>query len=253
MKSIFNIAKMTFFEIQREKFFLVITSVGFLLGFFSLLLGELSLNEKNKIIFDVTLAVSQVLSVLLGIVLSSQIIQKEIEKQTLLLILSKPIERYHFYFGKLLGVILVVGILSSTLSMFSIFLTQRFDLVFETTIAWLAIYAEVSILSLLACFFSLSMRGLLAVSLTIAIFLLGHWIPDLQFFAKSSNNPNLIAISQALEWVIPQFYLFNFKSFFLLENQIPSNYILWLFVHTSFWIFLILYFSVRTFNKKDFV
>ena len=82
MKSAMILAKITFQELIREKFFIVAVFASIMLLAVSLLLGSLTFAEQQRIIVDFGFAAIELSC--LGIVLFSGafIITKEIEKQT---------------------------------------------------------------------------------------------------------------------------------------------------------------------------
>lgn len=248
-----TIAKLTFKELIREKFFIIIFLIGLGMGGFSLLLGNLSLNEKNKIIFDISFSVAQLTTVFIGIFFGSYMIAKELEKQTLLLVLARPVSRAQFFLGKLLGLAGILLFFTMSLGIIPILLSERYDLFIQTLFVNLSLFFEAVILSLLAALLSNIVRPAISFIFSFSIMLLGHWLLDLQYFAQKSKDPFFVAIAKAIEFLTPQFYLFNWKSYFLIEQGISSQQFAWLIAHSSAWILIYFLIANKLFQRKDFV
>jgi len=108
------IARHTFTQLSRMKVFYI------LLVFFILVIGinffELPSNnagansaeEHLKMIKNMSFGAMEIFSLLFGISATALLIPKDVEERTLYTILSKPVPRIDYLFGKLLGVLLII-------------------------------------------------------------------------------------------------------------------------------------------------
>jgi ABC-type transport system involved in multi-copper enzyme maturation permease subunit len=119
-------------------------------------------------------------------------------------------------------------------------------------ILWSLWFEGLLILSLVLLL-SLIVRPVLALSLGIVIYLLGHWLGDLQFFAEKSKEVVFIRAVEILHWITPNFYRMNWKSAYFLENGIPQAQILWMLIHSVGWFLLLMLFTNILFRRKDIV
>lgn len=103
MKSLV-IAKTTFRELLREKIFHIFIIIAFLFFGLSFLLGSLSFDEQKRILLHLGFAGINLALVGISCGLGSFSISREIERQTCLLILARPLSRTTFYLGKWLGI-----------------------------------------------------------------------------------------------------------------------------------------------------
>src|SRR3954471_20318479 len=110
MNSIAVIAMNAFRETIRDKILynLVLFAVGLIL--FSILLGDWSVFARETVIEDFTLAVMSLSGLLMSIFVGIGLIQKEIQRKTILTLLAKPLPRWHFIVGKYLGLLIVLGV-----------------------------------------------------------------------------------------------------------------------------------------------
>jgi len=110
MLKVYAIAMNTFREAVRDRvlYGIVLASIGVLL--FSLVLGQLALNEEQRVVYDIGMASISLFSVVLAVFLGSSLLYKEIERKTLYVILPKPIKRSEFLLGKFVGIVLTGGV-----------------------------------------------------------------------------------------------------------------------------------------------
>jgi ABC-type transport system involved in multi-copper enzyme maturation permease subunit len=97
------IAINTFRETVRARVLYVLALAGVLTIGSSALLSPLALGETDRITKDIGLAAIDLLGLLIITLLGTTIVYKEIERRTIVLLLSKPIARYEFVLGKFLG------------------------------------------------------------------------------------------------------------------------------------------------------
>src|SRR4051812_6925954 len=107
MHILWVIAKNTFREIIRDRILYGLHIFAILLIGFSLVLGELSFAEQTRISINFGLAGIHLSAITLSIFIGSSLVAKEIEKQTILTLLARPVSRLQFLVGKYLGLIMV--------------------------------------------------------------------------------------------------------------------------------------------------
>ena len=106
---IWTLAAATVTQLLRMKilvFLLVFSVIVVAAGFaFPVLNPEQQLKQLK----DVSFGALQVFSVVIGIVATALLLPRDLEDRTLYTILSKPVPRYEYLLGKLLGVIMLIG------------------------------------------------------------------------------------------------------------------------------------------------
>ena len=108
MRKVWAIAKNTFREALRQRTLQVIVVFALVLIGASRLFSFLTAEEEMKMIKDVSLATIEFFGALLAIFGTISTMNTEIEKKTLYTLLSKPIRRHQFLFGKFVGVSLTI-------------------------------------------------------------------------------------------------------------------------------------------------
>ena len=253
MRKIKVIALTTYRELIREKFFLVIVFVAVFLIALSLLLGELSFDEAQKILADIGLTAVQISSMGLALFAGSYLLSREIEKQTCLLMLSRPISRTEFLLGKFGGIVLLISLLNLTLPWALLTLLNRWELAGNMAKIVLSIWLEALVVLALVFMFSVFLRPVLAVLVGVVIFLCGSWLEDMSFFAKRSHDAFFTVASDIAKWSLPNFYRFNWKNYFFLEKGIESKEVFQLLLHYIPWIAIFLILAIAIFRRKDIV
>lgn len=123
------IARNTFVESVRQPIFIVLILAGALLQVFNTLLSAFSMGftEKtdvsgdDKLLLDMGLATVIVCATLLAAFVATSVLSREIENKTALTVISKPVGRPMFIFGKYLGVTSAIFVAATILLVFFLF------------------------------------------------------------------------------------------------------------------------------------
>ncbi len=247
------IARCTILEMMRERIFLVMITLGALLLLLSLLLGELTLAEQAKVIADIGFGTVELASVIFVAFSGSFVIAKELEKQTILIVLARPISRMNFLLGKFLGALAVASLMVIGLSLLVLVLLGSPAYFVTGLVPILGTLLQITIVASLAFLLSNMVRPTLALSFTILVYFAGHWLPDVEFLATQSGNEKFMLTIKGLKLIIPNLYRFNWKNYFILELPPPVDEILWATAHTFVWSFFALSLALVFFKKRDFV
>lgn len=256
MDKIWVLSRTTLRELLREKIFLVVVVMSVGLFALSLLLGALSLAEQKKILTDFGFLAIQVSLLGVSLFSGSYLLAKEVEKQTCLLILARPVSRDQFLMGKIGGVLLLNTLLLSSLGFFLGLLLRLWNepnLILSFLKICLSLWFESAVILCLVICLSLIVRPVLALSSGFMIFVSGHWLDDFVYFADKSKDEVFMYFANFAGWVVPNFYKMNWKSFYFLEKGIPAEGFLWMFVHTLGWIILLVIAANFLFRRKDIV
>jgi ABC-type transport system involved in multi-copper enzyme maturation permease subunit len=249
-----SVAMVTFREMIRERFVHIIIFITAVMFLFSLLLGSLSFDEQTRILIHLGLASIQISIVGISIFVGANLISKEIERQTCLLVLARPITRTQFYVGKFLGVVGINFIISILLGIALWAFAEGAVYLHELlTIVW-GSFLEATILLAVAMFFSQIMRPAIALFSSIGIFIIGNWLEELVFFAKKSQNPVFESVARVIHDGLPQLFLLNWRSYHLLEKHLFSlPQISWASIHALGWTLLLILLGAFAFRRKDLV
>lgn len=250
MNRILAIIANTFRENYRNRFFGVLFLLSVVLIFLSLLLGELSFEEHQKILFDVGLSGIHMVMLVMTIFMGSFTLHREFEKQTYMTLLASPLRRGEFLLGKIFGLWILIIL---TLFGLSILL---FSLLGEVNILnfFLIFYGIVlESLVLLACafLFALTLSPVVGLLSGFTIYFIGNWLDDLSFFASKSGSEAYVKFAKVIKMVVPNLQESNWRFFYLLNEGIQPERLTFVSIHLILWSVFLIFISDFVFRRKS--
>src|SRR5215210_516088 len=118
------IASVTFTELTRLKVFYVLLLFALLLIGSSAFLARFTFQQEFQVLKDISLGAISIFTSLLAIAATARLLPEEIEARTVYTILAKPVPRFEYVAGKLLGVLLLLAV--STIIMTALFFAVLF-------------------------------------------------------------------------------------------------------------------------------
>lgn len=100
----------TLTELSRLKIFYFLLIFGLLVIGNSVFMAKLSFEEEFQMLKDVSLGAMSIFTSLLAILATAMMLPKDIEDRTIYTILAKPVPRFEYLAGKLVGILLLLGI-----------------------------------------------------------------------------------------------------------------------------------------------
>lgn len=254
MRAISAILTNTATEIMRDKILYGLFIFAAALVLLSLLLGGLSFAEQARIITNLGLVAGQLGCSLIAIFIGGSLVWKEIEKQTVLVLLSKPVTRTEFLLGKFLGLALVIfvvnfliaGMVAVVCAIFSKVTWQPF------LMAQVGILLESWILLGLGIFFGTFSRPIITTFATFSLWVIGHFLENLAYFSERSTSLFGQKIGIFLSKALPDLEVFNFKAAAVYGDPLMVHEISKPFVVFALWTALLLISSSWIFSKRDF-
>lgn len=248
MRTVRVLALNVFRELIREKVVLGFSSVALFLVILSLFLGEFSFDEQDRLMVDFSLMIAEWTAVALALIQGASALPREIGRQTCLLVLSRPVSRAQFLGGQFAGLVLVLVVLTAVLLAALSLLRGQFSAVLA--LLTVSILLKAVVLLAWALLASNFVRPTLAVLSGLTLYLLGHWLGDLAFFAEKAGHASWVA---ALRWTVPNFDLFNWKDHFHLVHPPPGGDIMGMILQCAAWTGIYLGLSGILFGRKDLV
>lgn len=212
---IWAIASNGFREVIRDR-------ILYLIGFFAVLmvmvwrlLPEVAIGTADKILLDFGLAAASILGVIVAVFVGTGLINKEIEKRTILVLIPKPISRAEFIIGKHLGLsgVLAVLVISVTAIYLGILSLSKIDYPLGSlVISSLFLFIELSLLTAAALMFGVFTSSLLATFLSFGVYFVGHLSQDMVRLGKLTENPAFQKFTQGLYLVLPDLSRLDLKN-----------------------------------------
>lgn len=110
MRATLAIASNTLTDLTRQKVFYFILIFALVLIGSSIFLARFSFQQELQILSDISLGAMSIFSSLLAILATARLIPDDIEHRTAYTILAKPVPRFEYVAGKLLGVLALLVI-----------------------------------------------------------------------------------------------------------------------------------------------
>ncbi len=192
------------------------------------LMGEMSLHHEVRVATNVGLFMTTLLGVVMGIYASITLLHTEFERRTIYTLLSKPVHRWQFLVGKLLGVaalcftvVLILGLVSAALV-----LQQGGTLNPVFGMALLMAFLQAVIVASLSIFFATFTGSLLAGVCAFGVFVAGSMMSQIEiaisFFKEIS--PTLVPLIQALTFILPNLEALSLTEELTYGTVVPLSY-----------------------------
>lgn len=136
---IIAIARNTLVELIRQKIFYIILVFALCAIGSSIFMARLSFQEEFQMLKDVCLGAMSIFTSLLAILATANFLPKDLEERTIYTLLSKPVPRFAYLLGKLLGIISLLFLFTVLMSgVFALILWLRESAVLAATAAQFA-------------------------------------------------------------------------------------------------------------------
>ncbi|MFQ5949464.1 MAG: ABC transporter permease [Nitrospiria bacterium] len=253
MKAVWAIAVNTFKEAIRNKILYSLIFFALVMMGVSLVLDQVTVGQRSKIIKDMGLASVNLFGVLIAIVVGIGLVSKEIERRTIYPLLAKPVHRSQFLIGKYLGIGLTLGVETVLMTFFLFLLVWLYEGAIDLILlnAIFLIFIEISVVAAAAILFSTFSTPFLSGMFTFAVYVIGHLTEDLNRIGIISGNFVLQKFTSFFYYILPNLENFNIKGEVVYRLPIAPGKILLSASYGLVYILLMIA-SAALFQKRDF-
>lgn len=240
-------------EWLRLKFLQVAFFLAFAYICISYLLGSLSFTEQLRIKYDLGLAGLEITTFLVSAFIANHALHRDIDRKTFQVILARPIARWHLlvgYLGSLALLNLILVLLLGTTMV--LFFGAEINLISFLIILFTILLKSVLIGSF-GIMLSTLVRPMFGLVMTVAYWVLAYSVSDIIYFINKIDHQLAEFILKMFHIFIPQFYLFNWKSYIYLKNSFILTEVIWSWFHCLGWTMLLLFISSLIIRKKDII
>jgi ABC-type transport system involved in multi-copper enzyme maturation permease subunit len=212
---IWAIAANGFREVIRDRILYVIGFFAIFLALALRLLPEISVGADGKIFLDLGLAATSLLGAIVAIFVGTGLINKEIEKKTVLVLIPKPISRTEFIVGKHLGLSAVLAVMIAIMTIIYLGMLYWAKIPFSLSSILLSqafLFLELAVLTAVAILFGVFTSSILATLFSFGIYFMGHISKDLLKLGAITKNENIETLTKSLYLVLPNLERFNLKN-----------------------------------------
>ncbi|MFE1746236.1 ABC transporter permease [Coleofasciculus sp. H7-2] len=255
LKRVWAIAVNGFREVIRDRVLYIIGLFALLMVAAWRLLPEVAATTEDKILKDVGLAAMDVLGTIVAVFVGTGLINKEIEKRTVLVLIPKPLSRAEFIIGKHLGLSAVLGVLVAAMTAVYLAILSLSQISYplgSILISALYLFFKLSLLTAVALLFGVFTSSLLATLFTFAVYLMGHSSRDLVELGKLSRNVDIERIANALYVVLPDLSRLDLKNQAVYGLLPSSSALLTDALYGLVYTVLLLAIAILIFSRREF-
>jgi ABC-type transport system involved in multi-copper enzyme maturation permease subunit len=247
------VAANTFRETVRERVLYNLVFFAILMTLSSLLLGELSIRQDQKIIKDVGLGAMDIFGTLIAILIGVGLVSKEIDRRSLYPLLAKPLSRTEFFLGKTAGLALTLFVNTAVMTLGlcgALVLAHRFVGISTIVKGVYAIYLGLLLVVALAMFFSTVTSSTLAAIGTVALVVAGRFSDVIRNMREVlPAAPGWLVT--AIYWALPNFHNFDFKDRVAYGDPIAFGDLAWVSGYAFVYVSLLLGAGLWLFGRRD--
>lgn len=212
---IWAIAANSFREVIRDRILYFIGFFALLMAFAWRLLPEIAVGTHEKIFLDLGLAAIGLLGVIVAVFVGTGLINKEIDKRTILVLIPKPLSRAEFILGKHLGLSGVLAVMLGVMLMIYLLMLLGMKVSFQALPLIVSVFylgLELILIAAVALAFGVFTSSILATLMTFGVYVMGHISKDLIQLGIISKNANILAITKNIYLILPDLERLNFRN-----------------------------------------
>ncbi|WP_017294991.1 ABC transporter permease [Geminocystis herdmanii] len=252
---IFAIATNGFREVIRDRILYVLGFFVLLLVLASRILPPIAVSADEKIFLDLGIGAISLLGAIVAIFVGTGLINKEIEKRTVLILVPKPLTSAEFIIGKHLGLSGVLIVLVATMTGFYFALMSLLGMNYPLQSLLIAIgyiLLELMLLTAIAMTFGVFTSSILATLLSFGVYIMGHLSRDLLQLGKITENAGIERITKTLFLILPDLERLNLKNEAVYNILPNTGELVNSLIYGILYITLLLTITITIFSRRQF-
>lgn len=251
------LATNVFREMVRDRILYIIGLYALILAAAMRLLPEFAASTEGKMLPDFGLAAMGAIGTIVAIFVGTGLVNKEIEKRTILMLIAKPVTRSEFIAGKFLGLSAVLAVLVAAMTAIflgcMLFAKIPYSLP-SITLASVFLLLQLCLLGAVAITMGVFTSSLLATALTFGIYLMGNITQDLLKLGSLSQNLGIERLTQALYLILPDLSRLDLKNqaVYGLQALPNSSTLITSAGYSVLYSVMLLAISILIFSKREF-
>ncbi len=226
----------------------------------TVLAGSLALSEQTKVIRDFSIGLIEIAGLILVLFFWSSVLHQEISNNTIFLLNAKNVKRSNIILGKFLGFSLVIWIFIALMT--AVFLIISFlhkvPLTWMYFLAIIGIGIKLEVLLAICLFFSSFVSSFVSLLVSLLIYFLAHTLSFVVYYTTVLKKENYGPVfTLAIQWfyhIFPNFTALSIQDFFdvpFLPTALSGSFA-WTVAFHIIYIIILLFLTIRIFNKKQF-
>jgi ABC-type transport system involved in multi-copper enzyme maturation permease subunit len=265
--SIRAVALAVFKESVRDRvpYSLVLFSVALMAA--SFLMSKLTADQDLKVVKDLGLATMNGIGLLIALFIGTGLVAKEVERRSIYAVLTKPVTRTSFLLGKFAGLVLTlaVNLAMMTVAYYAMLYYQQLSTLDWVQKGWHApaadprlllpialMLVQLMVVTAVALLFSTFSSPLLAVLLTLGVWIAGQFSTDLRDYQQAVDAPAAAAVAKAVYYLLPNLAALDVKNAVVHGLPVPAAAVAAAVGAAGLYIALLLTIASAIFARRDF-
>jgi ABC-2 type transport system permease protein len=253
LEKIFTVAYYTFKEILKSKILVSVFFAGLGLMLVTYIATEFTYGVPERVALDFGLGMLSISSLAISLFLGVTLLSKEIDSRTVYMVISRPVPRYAFIIGKLLGLLGVQFINVLLLILMTLISVALIGGEISSLVYWTVgfIFLESILMLLVVVLISLVANNVLSALLSFVVLVLGHAVKETQNLTFVKNHELLRFVLDFYHFVLPGFYKLNLKDFIIYKVSLPIDYLMSSLIYGLTYSGFLLIMIIFIFNRKN--
>jgi len=214
---VITIATNVFREVIRDRILYLVGLYAIVLFLAGRFLVDIAASTEDKMLMDLGLAAITIVGLVIAVFIGTGLVNKEIEKRTVYVLISKPVSRLEFILGKHLGLSAMLAVLITAMTVIyfvilEIFLTRTPTPYASIILSSFFQFIELSLITAVAILFGVFTSPLLATLLTFGVYLMGQASRDLLQLGAISESPGFQRVTEIMYVLLPDLSRLNLKN-----------------------------------------
>jgi Cu-processing system permease protein len=212
---LYVIATNVFREVVRDRILFMIGFYIIILSIAIYFLPQFAATTEDKMFLDFALATMNLLGLVVAVFVGTGLINKEIEKRTVLVLIAKPISRGELIVGKYLGLLILLAVLLTAMTAITLVFLLFGQVIYSIAsiiIAIFFLFLQLSLITAVAITLGVFTSSLLATVLTFAVYLMGNISQDVLKLGRLASKHEIETFTQALYLILPDLSRLDVKN-----------------------------------------
>ena len=243
-----------FKEGVHQKAFYSLFFFGLLIIASSLVLNQMTVGDKGKIVADLGLSAISLFGFLIITFMGINQMHQELEEKIVYTILSKSITRSEYILGKFFGLLAIIFLnilVMSSVILLLLLITRTLPFLPLLGAVYLA-FVELFIITALAVFFTTFLMPGIGMFSLFAIFIIGHSTSELVQLLGEKTGLIAPKLARAAYYFFPNFDYFDIKLQVVHNLRISPFHLPFATLYAIFYSAILLFAAVLIFRRREF-
>ena len=250
------VALNTFREAVRDRVLYNLVFFALLMMAAAVLVGQISIDIEQTVIISLGLSAISLIGLLIAIFLGVALVSKEMDKRTLYALLAKPVRRWEFLLGKFGGLVLTLAVntVAMALGLLLVMLYVKHSLQRSDAVVLVAVYfilLKLALIVALALLFSCFTTPLLAILVTVGLYVVGLYVQELRNMPIEVLSPAMAAFTKWLSYLLPNFENYNIMAMAAHGRAVPGVLIEQNTLYTVVYCTIVLMAAAAVFSRRN--